>query len=86
MAGNFKKEFNLVNFDNYILSGYKTTDVIAQLNNGDVQKGTKEAPHLTIDMGLMMVSLFFNRIRQWPQRQLGRLQYTLTQFLVKLMN
>ena len=51
IAEDFKKDFDLVDFDNFGVSGYKTTDVMAQLNDADVQKEIKEATHLTIDIG-----------------------------------
>jgi glucan-binding YG repeat protein/lysophospholipase L1-like esterase len=51
IAEKFGKTYQLLDFDNYGVSGYKTDDVIAQLNNPDIQKEIKEATHLTIDIG-----------------------------------
>jgi lysophospholipase L1-like esterase len=51
LIGSLKAEFDVVDFDNFGVSGYKTSDVIAQLNKADVQKEIKEATHVTIDIG-----------------------------------
>ena len=51
LAESLKMEFDLVDFDNFGVSGSKTSDVIAQLNKPDVQKEIKEATHVTIDIG-----------------------------------
>jgi lysophospholipase L1-like esterase len=47
----FTKSYQLLDFDNFGVSGYKTDNVIADLSKADVQKEIKEATHLTIDIG-----------------------------------
>lgn len=51
IAQNFGKSYQLLDFDNYGVSGYTTANVIAQLDKEEVQKEIKEATHLTIDIG-----------------------------------
>ncbi|MFJ5717116.1 L,D-transpeptidase family protein [Neobacillus sp. NPDC093127] len=51
IANNFKKSYDLLDFANFGVSGYKTTDLIEQLNKADVQKEIKEATHITLDIG-----------------------------------
>ncbi|MEH7073902.1 SGNH/GDSL hydrolase family protein [Neobacillus drentensis] len=47
----FAKSYQLLDFDNFGVSGYKTDDVIADFSREDVQKEIKEATHITIDIG-----------------------------------
>ncbi|WHY66764.1 GDSL-type esterase/lipase family protein [Neobacillus sp. SuZ13] len=47
----FTKSYQLLDFDNFGVSGYKTDDVIADFSKANVQKEIKEATHLTIDIG-----------------------------------
>jgi glucan-binding YG repeat protein len=51
IAQDFAKSYQLLNFVNYGVSGYKTDDVIADLGKADVQNEIKKATHLTIDIG-----------------------------------
>ncbi len=51
IADKFAKSYQLLDFDNFGVSGYKTDDVIADLGKAEVQKEIKEATHLTIDIG-----------------------------------
>ncbi|CAH2714722.1 hypothetical protein BACCIP111895_01898 [Neobacillus rhizosphaerae] len=51
IAQNFKKSYQLLDFDNFGVSGYTTVDLIAQLNKAEVQKEIKEATHITLDIG-----------------------------------
>jgi lysophospholipase L1-like esterase len=48
---NFTKSYQLLDFDNFGVSGYTTDNVIADFNKVEVQKEIKEATHLTIDIG-----------------------------------
>lgn len=47
----FANAYQLLDFDNFGVPGYKTDDVITQLSGAEVQKEIKEATHLTIDIG-----------------------------------
>ncbi|WML58313.1 L,D-transpeptidase family protein [Neobacillus sp. PS2-9] len=51
IAEKFAKTYQLIDFVNYGVSGYKTDDVIADLGKAEVQKEIKEATHVTIDIG-----------------------------------
>ncbi|WP_223595320.1 L,D-transpeptidase family protein [Neobacillus bataviensis] len=51
IAENFAGAYQLLDFDNFGVSGYTTDNVIAQLSNPDVQKEIKEATHVTLDIG-----------------------------------
>ncbi|PFP23528.1 hypothetical protein COJ96_23910 [Bacillus sp. AFS073361] len=51
IAANFEKSYQLLDFDNFGVSGYKTDHVIADFSRADVQKEIKEATHVTIDIG-----------------------------------
>ncbi|ETI66592.1 L,D-transpeptidase family protein [Neobacillus vireti] len=51
IANNFKKSYDLLDFANFGVSGYKTADLIEQLKKADVQKEIKAATHITLDIG-----------------------------------
>ncbi|MFF2447362.1 L,D-transpeptidase family protein [Neobacillus sp. NPDC058068] len=51
IANNFKKSYDLLDFANFGVSGYKTADLIDQLKKADVQKEIKTATHITLDIG-----------------------------------
>jgi hypothetical protein len=51
IAEDLAKAYQLLNFVNYGVSGYKTDDVIADLGKAEVQQEIKKATHLTIDIG-----------------------------------
>ena len=48
---NLAKTYQMVNYDNFGVSGYTTNDVIADMSKVNVQKEIKEATYLTIDIG-----------------------------------
>ncbi|MFK9091673.1 L,D-transpeptidase family protein [Bacillus salipaludis] len=51
IAENFGKAYDIIDFDNFGVSGFTTGHVIEQLKDAGVQKEIKEATHLTIDIG-----------------------------------
>ena len=52
IARNFSKAHELLSFANYGVSGYKTDDLLADLEKENVQQAIKTATHITIDIGI----------------------------------
>jgi glucan-binding YG repeat protein/lysophospholipase L1-like esterase len=52
IAKNFSQSHQLLNFENFGVSGYTTEDLIADLGENDVQQQIKNATHITIDIGI----------------------------------
>lgn len=84
IAEDFGKSYQLLDFDNFGVSGYKTDDVIAQLSTAEVQKEIKEATHLTLDIGANDLLAVLPAIQADPTKattEIGKIAFKLNTIL-----
>lgn len=87
IAENFGKSYHLLDFKNFGVKGYKTTDVMAQLNKPDVQKEIKKATHITVGIGANDLLEVLPAIQANPEIapiEIGKIALNLSQILAKI--